>query len=235
MGNTRPRLGSRRLWAGLGLLALLTAWAFFQGDLLEEFTDIRAFFVAASLRFGLVGSLLLLYAEESGLPLPIPGDAILIYLGSHPQPLLAAALAILAVCAGASNLYWLSRRFGPRLLASPWAGRLFHLTPARAARAHAWFARWGALAVIFGRHVPGLRIPMTVIAGTFGLPYRVFLPSLALSATLWVALWMTLAARFAPSLEALVTAHTWLYALFAFFVLASLLLPLLPWPSRRAS
>ena len=73
----------RRLALGLLVLALLTAWAFFQGDLLEESDDIRAFFVAIFARFGFTASLLLLYAEESGVPLPLPGDAILIYLGGQ--------------------------------------------------------------------------------------------------------------------------------------------------------
>ena len=39
------------------------------------------------------------------------------------------------------------------------------LTPARINRAQGWFERWGPAALVFGRHVPGLRVPLTVGAG----------------------------------------------------------------------
>ena len=132
-------------------------------------------------------------------------------------------------------MYWLSRRWGPRLLASPTFAAILHLTPARVERARAWFARWGPATVIFGRHVPGLRIPITFVAGSLGLPYRVFLPSLAVSAALWATLWLTLAARFAPRLEAFAAAHTWLYALLLLAALVALLFPLLSSSASRQS
>jgi len=42
-----------------------------------------------------------------------------------------------------------------------------HLTPQRLERAEGWFVRWGAWALIFGRHIFGLRVPLTVAAGTY--------------------------------------------------------------------
>lgn len=211
----------RLLLALLLLLSALLALALFQGDLLEEFTDIRSLFFAFLSRFGIPGSLFLLYLEESGVPLPLPGDAILIYLGSQsPLPFLLTLLFVtLTVAAGSSNLYYLSSRFGPRALASPRLAAFFYLPPPRAARATAWFARYGALTLIFGRHIPGLRIPLTIVAGTLHLPYRLFLPSVFVSAFLWALLWLTLGARFAPLLTVFLTAHAWLYTLAVFLTL----------------
>jgi membrane protein DedA with SNARE-associated domain len=123
------------------------------------------------------------------------------------------ALTVLAVAAGSSNLYLLSARFAPRLLASPTLAAIFYLPPARLLRAQKWFDRYGALALIFGRHVPGLRIPLTVVAGTLHLPYRIFLPSVIVSATFWAILWLTLGALYAPSVESFLTNHSWLYFL----------------------
>ena len=217
-------LRSRRLLLTSATLAIaLLLFALVEGDLLEEFVDIRHFFFALLGGFGFVGSLLLLYLEESGVPLPLPGDAILLYLGSHsPHLLLTLLLAVIAVAAGSTNLYFLSRRFGPRLLASPRLSAFLHLPPTRLHRAQTWFERWGAFALIFGRHVPGLRIPLTIVAGTFGLPYHVFLPSVIVSSTLWAALWLYLGARYAPFVEAFLTAHSWLYFLLIAATLAFL-------------
>ncbi len=33
---------------------------------------------------------------------------------------------------------------------------------------------WGVLAVIFGRHIPGMRIPITLLAGILRFPYPLF-------------------------------------------------------------
>ena len=203
------------LLASAILVLALLALATLQGDLLEEFADIRPLFFSLLDHFGVLGSLLLLYLEESGLPLPLPGDAILIYLGAR-SPLafpFTLALVALVISAGASNLYFISSRLAPRALASNAFAAFFYLSADRTARARSWFARWGVLALIFGRHVPGLRIPLTIVAGSLRLPYRLFLPSIMLSSTLWAALWLTLGARYAHYVETFLLAHSWLYLL----------------------
>src|SRR4030088_2963221 len=68
-------------------------------------------------RFGTGASLVLLYLEESGFPLPVPGDVYVAYVGSRfaqsPLLLVVMWLAIVAVVtAGATNMSLLSRRFG---------------------------------------------------------------------------------------------------------------------------
>src|SRR5260370_23838710 len=102
--------------------------------------------------------------------------------GHSLSTLLAAWLGIIAVVvAGSTNLYWIARRWGPAML------RVVHLDERRLEKAHGWFDRWGVWAIIFGRHIPGFRIAITVIAATMGVPYRVFVPSVAVSTAIWAA------------------------------------------------
>ncbi|MBO0838097.1 MAG: hypothetical protein J2P28_21640, partial [Actinobacteria bacterium] len=67
--------------AVLGLTLLLFAVAFLEGDLPEEFGDATTVVRGLLRHFGVPGSLALLYLEESGVPLPAPGDVYVLYLG----------------------------------------------------------------------------------------------------------------------------------------------------------
>ena len=149
---------------------------------------------------GYLGALLLLYVEESGIPLLVPGDAFVLYVGHRlPDSLLpwiAAWLALIAaVTLGATNLYLISRTLGRRLLAHPLA-RFLHLSQARLDAAEQRFRRWGPWAVLIGRHVPGMRVPITVACGLLGMRYRMFAPCVALSTAVWAALFLGLGATF---------------------------------------
>jgi membrane protein DedA with SNARE-associated domain len=126
--------------------------------------------------------------------------------------LIAAWLGIIGVVtAGASNLYFISRRWGPRLVRHRMA-RAFHIDPERVNTASRWFARWGVLAIIFGRHIPGFRVPLTAVAGISNFPYRKFAPSVAISTSIWAAFFMVLGNTLAQPVTAFVNANTWLYA-----------------------
>jgi len=103
-------------------------------------------------RFGYLGGFLLIYVEESGIPLFVPGDVFLVYVGHRLPANLWAWLAawsgfVVAVALGSTNLYLLSRRLGRRVLAHPVA-RFLHLTPERLAKAEGEFRRWGRRAAI---------------------------------------------------------------------------------------
>ncbi len=126
--------------------------------------------------------------------------------------LLAAWLGfILAVILGATNLYLISRRYGRRLLEHRLA-RFLHLTPARLEEAEHWFRRYGPWALIFGRHIPGFRVPLTVAAGILELPYRLFVISVLVSSATWAGLFLTLGAVFGNSVVKSIRANTWIYA-----------------------
>ena len=157
--------------------------------------------------FGYLGGFLLIYIEESGVPLFIPGDVFLVYVGhrlpANPWAWLAAwAGFVVAVVLGSTNLFFLSRRLGRRLLAHRLA-RLLHLTPERLARAEAGFHRWGPWAVIFGRHLPGLRVPITVAAGILGMQFRVFVACVAVSSMVWAAVFLALGITYGESVARL--------------------------------
>jgi membrane protein DedA with SNARE-associated domain len=132
---------------------------------------------------------------------------------------------IVTVVLGATNLYLLSRHLGHRLLQG-WLGRVIHVTPDRLVKAEAWFARYGALAIIFGRHVPGLRIPITVAAGLLRVPYLVFAPSVAVSTAIWAGVWIVLGARYGSRLARFLELHrpTYLLAVVALLVVLAIFL-----------
>ena len=157
----------------------------------------------------------LIYIEESGVPLFIPGDAFLAYVGHrlpHNVPVFLVAWIgfVLAVTFGATNLYLLSRRYGRRLLEHRLAG-LLHLTPARLDTAEHSFRRWGPWALIFGRHILGLRVPLTVAAGVLKLPYRIFAISVAVSSAIWAGAFLLLGLFFGDSVERSLRSHPLLY------------------------
>ncbi len=214
-----PRLGWRQLWPAPLVALLLLVFALLQGDVPDAFADLRELVGGFIDRNGAAAALALLYVEESGVPLPVPGDVYVVYLGSAAGAstgwLVAGWLAVVAVVvAGSSNLYLVSRRWGPELIEHRLAA-VIHLDPERVRRARVWFDRWGPLAIIFGRHIPGFRIPITVVAGTFRVPYRVFAPSVAVSTAVWAAFWILLGARFGHHAADILHANPWIYLVLA--------------------
>jgi membrane protein DedA with SNARE-associated domain len=117
------------------------------------------------------------------------------------------------VLAGSSNLYWASRLWGRRVLGHPRVSALLRLDADRLAQAERWLERWGVLAIIFGRHVPGLRIPITVVAGTLKVPYSTFVPSVAVSSAVWAAVGLWLGATFGRSITSFLTGNLLIYLL----------------------
>src|SRR5438105_7434608 len=199
------------LFVALVLLVI----AILEGDVPEDITGVRNFARAALDRFGAAGALALLYIEESGIPLPVPGDVYVAYLGrlagGDVARWLAAWVGIIAVVvAGSTNLYWISRKLGNRLVEHRLAA-VFHVEASQVAIAERRFARWGALAIIFGRHVPGLRVPITVAAGLARVSYPMFMGSVAISTAAWSAIWLYLGGRYGRTLGHFIGTHAWLY------------------------
>jgi membrane protein DedA with SNARE-associated domain len=198
--RTPPRMGRRGLAAGAGLgLVLLLAIAVIvleDGSVPDAIGDVGPLMRAAVHSFGGAAAFALLYIEESGVPMVVPGDFVVMWVGHHvPADIAAWVAAWLGLTAmvvlGSSNLYFISRKWGRSLLDRRLA-RVLHLTPERMAQADSWFTRWGAWALIFGRHIFGLRVPLTVAAGIFKLPYPVFALSVAVSSAAWIAIFLFL-------------------------------------------
>jgi membrane protein DedA with SNARE-associated domain len=150
---------------------------------------------------------LLVFLEESGVPLPLPGDLIMMLAGyrvAQGKMSLVWALFLLesATVLGASILYWLAARGGRPLLYR--YGRYIHCDRAKLDRAEAWMQRRGVVAIVLGRIIPGLRIPTALAAGAFGMPYPRFLPALALGAFLYIGFFVLLGLWVGPqAIEAL--------------------------------
>src|SRR5438094_9627612 len=220
------RTGRPLHWAAVALVVLAVAivFAVLYGDLPEYFRlgsrTLRDFMRQNAFLPGFA----LLYIEESGVPLPAPGDVFVMYVGIHVPHNLVAWIAawlglILAVVLGATNLFLISRRFGRRLVGSSLA-EYVHLTPERVAKAEQWFKRYGVLAIVFGRHIPGFRIPITVASGIFEVRYPVFAASVAVSTAIWAGIVLIIGINFGPRLADLLRAHSFLYFVWGGLVVA---------------
>lgn len=142
-----------------------------------------------------VGLFLVIFAEELGIPLPAPGDATITYggyqttTGAIPYPLAFLAV-VLGATLGSLCLYTLSRRYGHPFFVrfGPYIG----LYAERLERTEAAFKRWGPWAIIIGRHVPGLRIVLSALAGAFEFPRRLFIICVLISSSIWAAIFLEL-------------------------------------------
>jgi membrane protein DedA with SNARE-associated domain len=135
-----------------------------------------------------VALFVLILVEEAGIPLPVPGDTLVMLSASKPRqgpfyPSIVIATSSVAVFIGSNILYFITRRGGRPLVER--YGKYIHLNQRRVARIEGWFRRHGPPAIIFGRLIPGLRIPTTVMAGLSDVPYRVYAPTDAVAAVVW--------------------------------------------------
>jgi membrane protein DedA with SNARE-associated domain len=152
------------------------------------------------------GLFLVIFFEELGIPLPVPGDVAIAYggylttTGAIPYPMAYVAVVAGAVLGSACNLT-ISRRFGRPFVQR--FGRYVGITDERMVRAEQIFKRWGPWAIILGRHIPGMRIVLSAFSGILGVPYRVFIPCVLISATIWAAIFLELGRRLGPRVRGL--------------------------------
>jgi membrane protein DedA with SNARE-associated domain len=143
----------------------------------------------------------LLLLEESGVPPLIPGDLLMVLVGvraAQGRLHLLEALLVLeaATVLGGSILYWLSAFGGHAVIER--VGRHVGATPERLRRASEALERHGEWAIVLGRLIPSLCILTAVAAGLLELPYRRFLPALALGGFLHLLLFVMLGYYFGP-------------------------------------
>jgi membrane protein DedA with SNARE-associated domain len=138
---------------------------------------------------------LLLFLEESGIPLPAPGDTVILLAGAEIDRGRAAMpvvvlLVVLATLLGSSILYWISRMGGMPILLR--VSRLLRIRQERVDKAGDWMRRHRGPAIVFGRLTPGLRTVTTIAAGIFEVDYAYFLVYTAISATIWAGIYIFL-------------------------------------------
>jgi membrane-associated protein len=143
--------------------------------------------------FGLIGVLLIVFAE-SGLLIGffLPGDSILFTAGllisQHQvihQPLWLVCLLIAAASIAGNEVgYLFGRKAGPALFRRP-NSRLFKQE--YVAKAHDFFERHGARALVLARFIPIVRTFTPVLAGVSGMAHRSFTLFNVAGGVLWGA------------------------------------------------
>jgi membrane protein DedA with SNARE-associated domain len=147
------------------------------------------------------GLFVVIFMEEIGIPLPAPGDVAITYggylttTGVIPYPLAYLAVISGAVLGSAVNLT-LSRRFGRPFINR--FGRYVGINDEKLGQAERAFKRWGPWAIIVGRHIPGMRIVLSALSGILNVPYRVFIPCVLVSASIWAAIFLELGRLLGP-------------------------------------
>src|SRR5919197_2184187 len=146
-------------------------------------------------RHGLIAAFVFLLIEEAGVPVPVPGDVLMLILGVHAREGLipiwqAVGVTWLGTIIGSTFLYFASRLAGRGLVYR--YGRFVRLTPERLDKAERWLNRHGSRAVFLGRLVPGLRIVTAVACGVFGVPFTVFFPAMSIGALLYILVYTLL-------------------------------------------
>lgn len=180
---------------------------FFELYQLEPFTEFVETFLTHQ---GAYAPLLLLLLEEAGVPLPIPGDVVIAYTGYEvsrgTMPYIGAFLLLLmSVLIGSSILYYLSARFGNQIVLK--FGHYIHLNEKKLLTVEEKFRKYGVWVIIFGRHIPGFRIPITVFAGMSEMTYKTFIVSTFISVIFWIPFYLALGQNLGPKTMQLLKGH----------------------------
>jgi membrane protein DedA with SNARE-associated domain/DNA-binding transcriptional ArsR family regulator len=155
----------------------------------------------------------LLFVEEVGIPLPIPGELTLIAAGlliatGGLDPWLFVPLSIVSCFAGSLTGYSWARLVGEHGLRA--AAARFKQTK-RLERVTARLQKSGPREIAISRLVPGLRVYTTLVAGAAGVERQTFLLGIAPATVLWVVVFLVVgvvagvpAERFLGQLQGLV-------------------------------
>lgn len=143
---------------------------------------------------GLIGLLLI---KEAGVPIPVPGDLLVLGAGiaaagagvaavgepAVPAPLLLAAILAAGFVGGSLQFALVRGPFRDPLLR---ALTRFGLPRQRLDTLAAWLQRRGAVGVAVARCTPGVRVGATAASGLAALPFAAFLPGLVAGNTVFV-------------------------------------------------
>ncbi len=152
-------------------------------DMVREASD------AFLAQHGVLAAFVYLAVEESGVPIPVPGDFLMLALGVRAREGTIVLWQVIAAMEagtvlGSSLLYWLARRGGRGVIER--YGPFIGVGPAQLQRAERQLHSHGALAVVLGRLLPGLRVLTAIACGVFRVPYRVFLPAMSLGSLVYI-------------------------------------------------
>ena len=138
---------------------------------------------------GVLAAFVYLAVEEAGVPIPVPGDFLMLTLGVRARDGGVVLWQVIAAMEagtvlGSILLYLVARRGGRGVVER--YGRYIGIKPQQLDRAQAQLQRHGALAVLVGRLFPGLRVLTAIACGIFNVPFRVFVPAMALGGLIYI-------------------------------------------------
>ena len=156
-------------------------------EFLERHTDLAIFMIV--------------FLEDLGVPMPVPADVAVVYAGYRLRqhtinPYLSVALMLVAVNLAATILFTVVRRGGRPLVDR--YGRFLHLDAQRLARAEGWLDRHGAIAIVLGRTIPGIRLATVITCGLLRVPYRIFLPAQLAGVSIYLAIFLFIGYSLGP-------------------------------------
>lgn len=136
-------------------------------------------------KYSYFGLFALLFTEEGGIPLPIPGDIFIASVAALPNSnyFFIVTTVILATLIGSTVLFFLSRSLGRKLLIK--YGKYIKINPQKIKKMETWFKKYGGAAIVIGRLIPGLRIVTPIAAGFFKVHYKTFWLYTAIAAFIW--------------------------------------------------
>lgn len=126
--------------------------------------------------------------------IPFPGRLMLITaggiaaLGSAAAPLLIALAATAALIG--DHVWFIAGRLGGDRLLRLYCRLVMRETTSCVDRAKAFVARFGPASFVVGRFVAGIRILITPLAASSGMPYVRYLLFDAFGAGLWASVWV---------------------------------------------
>ena len=155
-------------------------------------------------KFSYLGLFIILFIEEGGIPLPIPGDIFIASVAALPNSnyFLVVAVVMTATLTGSTILFTSAAKFGHKLLVK--FGKYIKITPQKIKKVEKWFKKYGGLAIVIGRLIPGLRIVTPFVAGLFGVSYKTFWLYTTLAAFIWANIYFVIGKFFGEILFSLI-------------------------------
>lgn len=150
---------------------------------------------AASYGWWIYGLLFAIIFAETGLVVTpiLPGDSLLFATGALAalgilDVWVVLVLLIVAAILGDAVNYAIGRRAGPRIFTAEANDTLLHrlLNRDHLAKAHAFFEKYGGMAIVSGRFVPIVRTFVPFVAGAGNMSYHHFAFYNVTGAFIWV-------------------------------------------------
>lgn len=164
-------------------------------DCMENLSTPIPFLNSFLQNFGYLGLFVLLFLEESGIPLPIPGDMFIFWAGvqarwNKTSIFGVVAVVYIATVIGASILYFISAKLARPLVLK--FARFIRVDEKKIDKVSYWFARRGGWAIVLGRLTPGFRTVASIAAGLLDIPYRIFVFYTGIAALIWAVIYFSL-------------------------------------------